>query len=416
VVRLANAGTSHTKEKGVSQAFRVGAREGRFHATTNPVEAYDNSPVKLIAVPVGTRGRNPDLSSLVNSVGVVSRHLRPSDSVIVTPTVPVGTNREKLVPLIESNSSLSVDKDFAYVYNPERITGGQAIDDFEENYPLIVSGAGPRSIDFGLKFYSGLSRKGVMMMSSMEAAESEKTFEGIYRDVNIALANELAKFCEVSGLDFWEIREAANSQPYSHLHKPGLGVGGFCIPVYPYFFLHAAEKHGLKPNLTRQGRITNQEMPAYCVQRVVDRYTRNLSNLKGRKVALLGLAFRGDVPDRRLSPTYGVIHEFSKYAPKLYVHDPLIISDDDLPRHVTLSNDLGVVLNGADIVMVCTDHKQYRTLSPSRIFHLTKRDSFVFDGRGVLDRSRFEGHSIMTVGVGATIRGETARARYQGSM
>ena len=120
-------------------------------------------------------------------------------------------------------------------------------------------------------------------------AETEKLLEGVYRDVNIALANEMAKFCEKVGVNFWEAREARNSQPFCHIHKPGAGVGGACIPVYPQFILHTAGLAKVECNITRLGRNVNDSMPAYCVEQAV----RLLGGAKPSMVAVLGLAFQG---------------------------------------------------------------------------------------------------------------------------
>jgi nucleotide sugar dehydrogenase len=400
VVKLANRGKTHTLEPGVAETFETALRQGRFHATTNPAQAYASSSVKVVAVPVGVKQNKPDLSILTASVSTLAKYLKLGDSIVVSPTIPVGTSRKLLVPLVEEISSLTADRDFNYVYNPERISYGQAIADFEENYPLIISGIGQRSLKFAEKFYSPLTRKGVIRMSSTDAAEAEKTFEGIYRDVNIALANELGSFCENHGIDFWEIRSAANSQPYSHIHKTGLGVGGFCIPVYPYFLINVAGESGIKPKMTMLARRINDSMPGYHVQNVARLFANSSVAFKDRKVALLGLAFRGDVPDKRLSPTYDVIREFSKFGPTIFVHDPLILSDRDLPSSVVLTSKMSEALENADIVMVCTDHSIYRTLSANYIRKYSKKEPVVFDGRAILDPKKFIGYPLIIAGKG----------------
>src|SRR5205807_4601678 len=178
------------------------------------------------------------------------------------------------------------------VYNPERIYEGRAIEDLEERYPAVVAGAGPKSLEIGSKLYSLVAKKGVISMSSMRAAETEKLLEGVYRDVNIALANELAKFCEKVGVNFWESRDAANSQPFCHLHSPGESVGGACIPVYPQFILHAADQVKVNCDITRLGRAVNDAMPAFCVREAIKLLdgTRKsqVTSLDGITVTLLG--------------------------------------------------------------------------------------------------------------------------------
>src|SRR5437764_14949526 len=155
------------------------------------------------------------------------------------------------------------------IYKHAKIHEDKEIHDIEDRYTAILSGDSPESVEIGVKLYSIVFKKGVITMSNIRTAETEKLFEGVYRDVNIALANELAKFCELLGIDFWEAREGANSQPFCHIHKPGIGVGGACIPTYPQFILHTADKIKFACTITRLGRTINDSMPAYSVQRAI---------------------------------------------------------------------------------------------------------------------------------------------------
>jgi hypothetical protein len=278
------------------------------------------------------------------------------------------------------------------VYNPERIYEGRAIEDIEERYPAVVAGAGPKSLEIGSKLYSLIAKKGVIRMSSMRTAEMEKLLEGVYRDVNIALANEMARFCEKVGVNFWEAREAANSQPFSHIHKPGAGVGGACIPVYPQFILHTADINKVECNITRLGRNVNDSMPAYCVEQAVK--LLDGMGVSQSTVALLGLAFRGGVSDTRLSPTYKVIEELKKLKVKeIRVHDPLVATDPSLPQDVMLTSSLSKAVQGADLVILVSDHPEYRKLAQQDL-----GGAPTYDGRGVLNRLRFAGGRFAAIG------------------
>ena len=168
-------------------------------------------------------------------------------------------------------------------------------------------------------------------MSNIKSAETEKLFEGVYRDVNIALANELAIYSENLGIDFWEVRSAANSQPYCHIHRPGVGVGGACIPVYPQFIINSSKSLGIDSKMTKLGRIINNTMPKYCVKQALKLVrSKKCTNLT---ITLLGLAFRGGVTDTRLSPTYEVIKVLNNLKVKeIRVHDPLIENDDSITK------------------------------------------------------------------------------------
>src|SRR5918996_1446952 len=363
VLDNARKGRTHVNEPGVVEAFSRGLREKRFFVYSDPVKASQDSRFKLICVPVLlTDSFSADLSAVKQVTIAIARGLNKGDVVSLNPSVPPGTSEDVVLPILENESGLKVERDFYMVYNPERIYEGRAIEDIEERYPAIVAGAGAKSLEIGAKLYSLVAKKGVIKIGNIRTAETEKLLEGVYRDVNIALANEMAKFCEKAGVDFWEAREAANSQPFCHIHKPGAGVGGACIPVYPQFILHAANMIGVDCNLVRYGRTINDSMPAYCVMQAIKLIDG--SDLSKCTVALLGLGFRGDVSDTRLSPTYRIIEELKKVKVKeTRVHDPLVTKDPNLPHDVVLTSDLSSVVKDADLVMLISDHSQYHNIT-----------------------------------------------------
>jgi nucleotide sugar dehydrogenase len=396
VVEMVSKGGTHTGEPGVQEAYTLGLREKRFFVSSDLTKIYQDSKVKIIAVDVGLQNSKADLSTLISALRDMGGYISHGDTIIVKPTIPIGSSRQIIVPKLEEISGLKADRDFFYVYSPERISVGQALADIEEHYPAIVSGVGPKSLEKGVALYRLIAKKGVIIMSSIEAAEAEKIFEGVYRDVNIALANELAKLCTTFGLNFWEIREAANSQPYSQLHKAGIGVGGSCIPVYPFLLFETAARYGEKAPLTRLARKINLSMPSYCVRLTLDK--ANTAGIKQKKVALLGLAFRGDVSDKRLSPTYDVIRELSKYDLRVYVHDPYIREDRNLPKGVNLTNDLQKAVKGASMIIVCTDHKMYKQITEEYLIKISKTRPIVFDGRNILEPGLFKSLPFLVIG------------------
>jgi nucleotide sugar dehydrogenase len=289
-----------------------------------------------------------------------------------------------VIPIIEKESGLSVKSDFCMIYNPERIYEGRAITDIENNYPAILSSLGPNSSQLAYTIYSLIFKKGVLILKSIRTAEAEKLFEGVYRDVNIALANELAKFCEVAGIDFWQARDAANSQPYCHIHKAGIGVGGACIPVYPQFVLDVANKMNVLCEVTNISRSINNGMPAYCVRQAIK--LLKFSDL------------RGDVSDTRLSPTYAVITELQRFRVKdIRIHDPFVSSDPNLLNYdnVLLTSDLKKAIKNSDLIILSTDHKEYKKLGKKFIGNIP-----VYDGRGLLDKNSVNKLKILTIGQG----------------
>jgi nucleotide sugar dehydrogenase len=393
VLENARKGRTHIYEPGVNEAFSKGLKEKRFHLYGDAIKASQESHFKLICVPVLlTSSFSADLSAVKQVTTAIGQGLKKGDVVSLNPSVPPGTSEDIVIPLLEEESGLKVEQDFYMVYNPERIYEGRAIEDIEVRYPAIVAGAGVKSLEIGAKLYSLVARKGVLKIGNMRTAEAEKLLEGVYRDVNIALANEMAKFCEKAGVDFWVAREAANSQPFCHIHKPGAGVGGACIPVYPQFILHAASASGVECKIISLGRNVNDSMPAYCVEQALKLI--DVADVSKCIVALLGLGFRGGVSDTRLSPTYKVIEELKKLKVKeIRVHDPFITTDPNLPHDIMLTSNLSKAAKNAHLVILVSDHAEYRNITNEDL-----NGAVIYDGRGTLDRSRFAALRFASIG------------------
>ena len=392
------SGTSHKKEPYVSDTFSKSIKNGKLTLTSNGIQASKDSDIKIVAVPVGLKNDKADLAALISVSRNIAAGLKKGDTVLISPSVPPGTTENIVLPILENGSKLIGGKNFHLIYNPERIFEGRALEDIECNYPAIVAGLDEKSVVFAEELLKIISKKGVLKMSSLANAESEKLFEGIYRDVNIALANELAEFCESVGVNFWESRKGANSQPYCHLHYPGTGVGGLCIPVYPKFILQEAKKIKKHLLITEFARKINDAMPKKCVNDAIKLLSDNGRSLNKSKVSVLGLGFRGEVTDSRLSPTYSVVREFLKKGCKVAVHDPYILKDDLLPSNVVLSTDLRKIIANADLIFISTDHKLYTRLN-SRSFRMAKRPLLIFDGRNILNKSNFIDSSLVSIGV-----------------
>jgi nucleotide sugar dehydrogenase len=401
VLSHARTGRTHLPEPGVNEAYRDGIASGRLSIYENLERASRDSYLKMICVPVLSRNGSADLSTLKEVASEVGKGLKRGDVVAINPSIPPGTTENVICKMLELNSpGLRVEEDFFLVYNPERIYEGRAIEDIEKRYPAVIAGAGPKSTLIGKELYSMIFKKGVRTMSSIRAAEAEKLFEGVYRDVNIALSNELSKLCERLGIDYWEVREAANSQPFCDLHKPGVGVGGACIPIYPQFVLDTAKYLNVKCNITKQSRLTNNSMPAYCVQEAA-KLLNGLSkkSIVNSVVTLLGLSFRGGVSDTRLSPTYDVVHEFLNLKVKeIRIHDPLVVQDpklSDYPISIVLTPDITKALQNTDLVFIVADHPEYSLLDQK-----TFNGVPVYDGRWILRRSKLFDSKIKTIGLG----------------
>ncbi len=391
-------GTSHKKEPFVSQVFQKALVEKKLTLTNNGSLASKNSDIKIIIVPVALKNGRTDLQNVITVTKTIAKHIKKNDVIILSPSVPPGTTENIVLPILEKESSLIAEKDFLLIYNPERIFEGRAIQDIEENYPSIVAGLGKKSTSFAKKFFKIIAKKGVIVLPNLVTAEAEKLFEGVYRDVNIALANQLSHYCEKAGINFWEARTAANSQPYCHLHYPGTGVGGLCIPVYPKIILESSKKLGKELQLLEYSRKINDKMPIHCVNNALKILKQKNKKIMGKKISVLGLGFRGEVTDKRLSPTYTVVKHFIKNGCKVEVHDPFILTDDELPSNVKLSSNLKKVIQQSDLIFISTDHNLYKKLD-QKLIKNAKPDVIIYDGRNILDKNNFKIEDIFTIGI-----------------
>ena len=372
-------------EPHIPQAVESFVRQCRFSATTDLVKASKNSDVKFIAVPTTIYKKGFNGEALELALRKLGRGLKKGDAVSIECTVPPTTTEGWAKAVLEEESLLVAGEDFGLAFSPERVYEGRVLEDIEERYPKIIGGIDQKSTELFSILYSRIAKKGVLKMSSPTAAELSKLFEGIYRDVNIALANELSKFCQKLDIDFEEVRIASNSQPFSHIHKPGPGVGGACIPFYPYFVLERAEKNGIQMGLTKLARNINEGMPDYVLslaQKAMDEIGKELSD---KKTTVLGLAFRGDVADSRSSPTYEIVDRLVEMSAEVMVHDPFIEHDKRLAsKGVRLVKSIEDAVGDASLLIIATDHTEYKKIDLTKIVCMMDSPAAVVDGRNVI--------------------------------
>ncbi len=393
VVTAVRAGrTGLTLEPGLGERLAEVLASGLLRATTSTEEAVASSEVVLVVVPLVVDGdQRPDFGALDAATECIGRALRPGSLVSYETTLPVHTTTRRFVPALERTSGRALGRDLFVCHSPERVSSGSVFADLRR-YPKIVGGAdvesGRRAVDFYstiLEFDSrpDLTRpNGVWDVGSAEAAELTKLAETTYRDVNIALANEFARFADRAGLDVGVVIEAANSQPYSHLHRPGVAVGGHCIPVYPHFYL--AGDPGAR--LPRAARAINSEMPGY----VVDRLSAALDGLHGRSVVILGAAYRAGVKEVAFSGVFPLVDVLRERGARPSVHDPLYTAAE--------LQALGLapfaVGTPSEAAILQADHDIYAAHDPSMIPGL----KVLFDGRGRVDSSRWPGVTVLGIG------------------
>ena len=394
VLENTRKGVTHIPEPMVNETFTSSLNNNKLLVYDDPIKASRDSKLKMICVPVLIRKNKADLSAVKEVTLAIGNGLKRYDIVSVHPSVPPGTTEKFLIPLLEKSSGMKAASDFFVIYNPERIYEGRAIFDIEEGHPGIISSNDIYSLDLAEKLFGLIYKKGIVRILGIKTAEAEKLFEGVYRDVNIALANELAKLSDRLNIDFWEAKKAANSQNFCHIHDPGIGVGGACIPIYPQFILDVASRNKINCKITKTARTINNDMPAYSLNNALKMLPRK--GIRQAKITILGLAFRGGVSDTRLSPTYEIVKELTKLKIKdVIVHDPLVKDDNLISKHrnVELVNNLDYAVTNRDLIILATNHQEYLMLNTSMIGQTP-----IYDGRGYLNPGDFEKNLYRGIG------------------
>jgi nucleotide sugar dehydrogenase len=376
VVATVNAGHSPIREEpGLDDAVAAAVSKGKLKATLDTAAAAAVANVIVVIVPLMVDAKRAiDFSILDSATNAIARGLQRGTLVIYETTLPVGTTRNRIGPMLEEGSGLNLAVDFHLAFSPERLYAGRIFEDLRR-YPKIVGGVDAPSTDKAVEFYQRALDAEVWPVANTETAEFAKLAETTYRDVNIALANQLAVYGGNRSVDVTQAFRAANSQPFSHLHRPGIGVGGHCIPVYPHFLLRDAVDGEL--DLVRIGRSTNDGM----ADRSIDALRDALGGLEGRRVLVLGAAYREDVKEMALSTAISIVERLHREGAHVLIHDPYFQPSElaALEAQVAdLSSDAPLAV---DAIVVQAFHHQYRDLDWSRFRGLAA----VFDGRGTVD-------------------------------
>jgi len=385
VVEQINKGKSHIQEPGVGTLVKKHVSSGRLLATDSAEGAAAESDIFVIVVPTTVDYRKKPNYSAVEKVSKdIAVGLRRGCLVIFESTVGPGVTEDVVKGVIEKVSGLQAGKDFGLAYSPIRATAGRVLEDLQ-NYPKVVAGLDERSLELAGAILGTVVKEGVIKVRDIKTAEATKLFENVYRDVNIALANELAMFCEKVGINYMEAREAANTQPYSHLHVPSVGVGGHCIPLNPYFLIDEAEEAGAKVRLTTYARKVNDDMPAHMVKLTAEALRSGRKTLMRAKIAVLGISYRADVKEVKFSPVVEIVKRFLKKGARVAVYDPYFSAKEIGEMGFQGSNNLEQAIEGADCVFVAVGHKRFKGLKLEELARYTKRPLIIVDGSHVFD-------------------------------
>jgi len=363
VAETVDSGGCHVEgEPGLAELIEDQVNEGSLSATHEPTVAAAEASVHVIIVPtLLTDDNEPDLATLRAAVESVGAGLSEGDTVIVESTVPPGTCRDVVLPLLCEESGLSEGK-FGLAFCPERTSSGRAIEDIRGSYPKVVGGVDGESTRVAGLIYDQITDNDVIETDDATTAECVKVFEGVYRDVNIALANELGRLTDDLSVDVTEAIDVANTQPFCDIHTPGPGVGGHCIPVYPYFL---TEQVDYDLPLIRTARAVNDRMSEFVVRKVDQLLADERQALEDASVLLLGATYRAGVAETRKSPSRAVARHLVELGTDVTVTDPMLEADDVASWPGTFAPVSDVESDAFDAVVLLTAHEEFDSLDPA---------------------------------------------------
>ncbi|SES93548.1 nucleotide sugar dehydrogenase [Salinibacillus kushneri] len=389
VVSLVNKGKSHiSNEPGLSELVKDAYENHKLMATDSNKEAVSKANIIIVIVPVLVDENNEiDYQYIDDAVGDIAEGIQKDSLVIFETTLPPGDTKNRFGKHIEHKSGLKMGEDFHLAYSPERVYSNRIIEDLS-NYPKVVGGLNEKSLEIASSFYKKALHCELIEVSSIEAAEFSKVAECVYRDVNIALANELAKFAEEKGVPMSEVISASNSQPYSNIHAPGIGVGGHCIPIYPYFFIN----RGLNKGLTTLSRNINDSMATYAIRKIEDR----LGSLENKNVLILGLSYRGNVKEPTKSTTLLLIDHLREKQANVFINDPHFTNSEIIQYEALPLGLQNKFTSEIDVIILQAFHKEYEDLDLEGFTNC----QLVFDGRNKWSKEEITNLGIQYEGIG----------------
>lgn len=379
-------------EENLAEKLSVEAASGRLRATSDYADGVGESDVIVVVVPLYVdEVDKPDFSLLDSATRSFGPYLGKGSLVIYETTLPIGTTRSRWKPRLEELSGLREGVDFHVVFSPERVLTGRIFEDLRK-YPKLIGALSEIGAAKAKGFYEAVldfdiredlaKPNGVWDLGNSEAAEMAKLAETTYRDVNIGLANQFALHADELGIDVHRVIEACNSQPYSHIHQPGISVGGHCIPVYPRLYLSTDSRRGV----VGAARDLNQEMPKLMVKRLLQFF----GNLEGVEVLVLGITYRPGVKESAFSGAFSLDTELKKHRAKVKFLDPYYSSTEIRQMGLTPCDSKSTVR----AIVLHTEHSDFLNFSRKKFQSVET----VIDGRRALNPANWEGVDFFVLG------------------
>jgi UDP-N-acetyl-D-mannosaminuronic acid dehydrogenase len=400
VVKAINEKKTPIAEPGIDVLVKKNVDDGRLRATSSAKEAAANNNAIIIIVPTClTENKKPDYTAVEKACREIGRSLKKGSIVVLESTIGPGSTEGFVKDTLERTSGLKAGEDFSLAYSPIRGTAGRVIKDIQ-SYPRIVGGLDKRSLDLASSLIESIVKDKIIKVKNLRTAEAVKLLENIYRDVNIALVNEISILCERLGIDFDEAMQAANSQPYSHLHSPSMGVGGHCIPVNPYFLLEKADDHGVDLRMMKLARKINDNMYGHAMKLISDALRVCGKKIRRSKIAVLGVSFRANAKDTRHSVAKTVIEALQKKGATVTVFDPKFTGEELKGLGYNGFSRVERAVENADCILMTVGHEEFKTIPLSRLGPLMKRPAAIIDCGHIIDPVQVEKEGFVYRGIG----------------
>jgi UDP-N-acetyl-D-glucosamine dehydrogenase len=362
--------------------------------STSIAEGVKASDAVIVCVPTPMRDNKPDTSYVKSAAEEISKGIGPGKLIVFESTVFPGTTEDELLPIIEK-SGLENGKDFGIAYSPERVDPGNKSFPVEK-IPRVIGANDGKALNLAKALYESILETKMVAVSSIRTAEAVKLVENTFRDVNIALANEIAMLLDGTGMDVDEVINAAKTKPFAFMaHYPGPGVGGDCIPVSPRWLMGFAGKLGKKLELVETAREINDSMPAYVTSRLESEMKKNGKEISGSKVLVIGLTYKPDVDDTRNTPSKDIISLLRGMGADVHAHDD-IVGDERIASEFG-ARPAGVdELGGYDAIILVTPHQGIRK-SLDDIIGGAKDGCIFFDTRNMV---KGKSSGVVYMGIG----------------
>ena len=366
-------------------------------------DAIASADAVIICVPTPIdEARDPDLSHVIDAARFVSTGMRKGQLIVLQSTTFPGTTSGPLREALEAGSGLQAVRDFDLAFVPERVNPGDPSSSGQD-VPRLVGGMTPEATTRAADLFRHINRT-VVELSSPDAAEMAKLLENIFRNVNIALVNQLAMLCERMGLDVWEVVDAAATKPFGFMpFRPGPGVGGHCIPVDPYYLAWRARQFGFVDRFVELAGDINMSMPRHVVGLVAEALNSCGRSIKGSRIGVVGVSFKPDVRDWRNSPAAEVMALLRDRGGEVSYHDPHIERFKDSSGHESDSVPLAQLVDTSDLILSLVAHRAVDWQL------VDERARLVVDTAGTARRRDLRPNQVLLLGSGWIRPHETRR-------